>query len=177
MERTEKSAVVTDLKERLGRAQTVLLADYQGLTVAQVDGIRREFRQNGCEYRVAKNTLISRAVEGTDKETLKPLLKGTTVLALGFEDATAPAKVLVKFAKDFRALKIKGGIVDGQLLDVQGVNSLAALPGRDEIRGQLLALMLTPARNFLSLLSAAQQQFVLLLGARETSLKEKNDNG
>jgi len=175
MDRTEKSAVVEDLKERMGRAQAVLLADYQGLTVEEVDGIRREFRHQGCEYRVAKNTLISKAVAGTAMEPITPLLKGTTVLALGYEDATAPAKVLVKFAKDFKALKIKGGIVDGQLLDVQGVNSLATLPGRDEIRGQLLSLMLTPARNFLSLLSAAQQQFLLLMGARETSLKENNN--
>jgi large subunit ribosomal protein L10 len=175
MERSQKSAVVTDLKGRLARAQAVLLANYQGLTVEEVDGIRREFRRAGCEYRVVKNKLIEKAVAGTPMESIKPLLKGTTVLALGYEDASAPAKVLVKYAQSLPELVIKGGFADGRLLDEKGVKIVATLPGRDELRGQLLALLSTPARNFLSLLYAAQQQFVLLLAARETSLKENSN--
>jgi len=175
MDRTQKAAVVTDLKERLSRAQVVLVANYQGLTVEEVNGIRREFRRAGCEYRVVKNKLIEKAVAGTPLESIKPLLKGTTALALGFEEPSAPAKVLVKYAKDLPKLKIKGGFADGRLLNAEGVKVVATLPGRDEVRAQLLSLMITPARNFLSLLIAAQQQFVALLGARETSLKENNN--
>jgi len=175
MDRTEKSAVVTDLRDRLGRAQAVMLANFQGLTVAEVDGLRREFRRAGCEYRVVKNKLIAKAVAGTPLESIKPLLKGTTVMALGFEDASAPARVLVKSAKELPELKIKGGFADGRLLDVEGVRVVATLPSKDEARAQLLSLMLTPARNFLSLLSAAQQQFVLLLVARKTSVMENNN--
>ena len=175
MDRAQKAAVVDDLKQRLSKAQVVLVANYQGLTVEEVGGIRREFRRAGCEYKVVKNKLIEKAIAGTAMESIKPLLKGNTALALGFEEPSAPAKVLVKAAKDVPKLKIKGGFADGRLLDVAGVGVVATLPGRDEVRAQLLALMLTPARNFLSLLSAAQQQFVLLLSARETSLKENNN--
>jgi large subunit ribosomal protein L10 len=176
MERSAKAAVITDLKERLARAQVVLVANYQGLTVDEVDGIRREFRRAGCEYKVVKNKLIEKAVAGTAMESIKPLLKGNTALALGYEEPAAPAKVLVKAAKDVPKLKIKGGFADGRVLDAAGVGVVATLPGRDEVRARMLSLMLTPARNFLSLLGAAQQQFVALLSARETSVKEK-DNG
>lgn len=172
MERTEKEEAVGGLKADLAKATSLVLADFRGLTVKVDTNLRREFRANGCKYRVVKNTLLGRAVKGTPMEGIEKLLAGPTAIAYSFEDPAAPAKVAAKVAKSEEKFVIKGGYVDGKALDIKGVEALSALPGKDELRATFLATLLAVPQNFVRLLNAAPQNFVYLLSARGDSLKE-----
>ncbi|HEY3352019.1 MAG TPA: 50S ribosomal protein L10 [Polyangia bacterium] len=175
MDRQTKKATVADLKEKLLKVQSVVLADYRGLTVENVNALRRQFEKAACEYRVVKNTLLSLAVKGTAMEAIVKLLEGPTAIAYSFEDPGAPAKVATTFARQPGIpgkFVIKGGYVDGQILGEPGVQELATMPGKDELRAKLLATLTAAATDFVRLLSAAQQSFVLLLSARERALGE-----
>jgi large subunit ribosomal protein L10 len=172
MERTEKAEAVGALKLDLAKATSLVLADFRGLTVKVDTGVRREFRANGCQYQVVKNTLLALAVKGTPMEGIESLLAGPTAIAYSFEDPAAPAKVAAKIAKAEEKFVIKGGYVDGRALDVKGVQALSVLPGRDELRATFLATLLAVPQNFVRLLNAAPQNFVYLLAARESGLKE-----
>jgi large subunit ribosomal protein L10 len=168
---TEKNANIDALRTRLANAQSLVLADFRGLTVESDNKLRREFRAVGCEYQVVKNTLLGKAVKGTAMEVLQPLLAGPTAIAFSSEDPAAPAKVATKVARSESKFVIKGGFLDGRLLDGKGVEALSALPGKDEARATLLATLLAVPQNFLRLLAAAPQNFVHLLAAREDALK------
>jgi large subunit ribosomal protein L10 len=168
---TEKNANIESLKTRLASAQSLIVADFRGMTVESDNKLRREFRAIGCEYQVVKNTLLGKAVKGTPMEVLEPLLAGPTAIAFSVEDPSAPAKVATKVAKAESKFVIKGGYIDGKLLDAKGVESLSTLPGKDEARATFLATLLAVPQNFLRLLNAAPQNFVHLLAAREDALK------
>lgn len=171
MNSTEKNANIESLKTRLASAQSLIVADFRGMTVESDNKLRREFRAIGCEYQVVKNTLLGKAVKGTPMEVLEPLLAGPTAIAFSVEDPSAPAKVATKVAKAESKFVIKGGYIDGKLLDAKGVESLSTLPGKDEARATFLATLLAVPQNFLRLLNAAPQNFVHLLAAREDALK------
>ena len=175
MNATEKNANIDSLKTRLASAQSLILADFRGLTVESDNKLRREFRALGCEYQVVKNTLLGKAVKGTAMEVLDSLLAGPTAIAYSTEDPSAPAKVATKMAKTESKFVIKGGYIDGKLLDKMGVEALSTLPGKDEARATFLATLLAVPQNFLRLLSAAPQNFVHLLAAREDALKNGPD--
>jgi large subunit ribosomal protein L10 len=168
---TEKNASIDSLKTRIASAQSLILADFRGLTVESDNKVRREFRAVGCEYQVVKNTLLGKAVKGTPMEVLESLLAGPTAIAFSREDPAAPAKVATKVARAEGKFVIKGGYLDGKLLDRKGVEALSTLPGKDEARATFLATLLAVPQNFLRLLAAAPQNFVHLLAAREDSLK------
>jgi large subunit ribosomal protein L10 len=168
---TEKNASIDLLKTRLASAQSLILADFRGLPVESDNKLRREFRAVGCEYQVVKNTLLGKAVKGTPMEVLESLLEGPTAIAFSSEDPSAPAKVATKVARAEGKFVIKGGYIDGKLLDRKGVEELSTLPGKDEARATFLATLLAVPQNFLRLLAAAPQNFVHLLAAREDSLK------
>jgi large subunit ribosomal protein L10 len=168
---TEKNASIDLLKTRLASAQSLILADFRGLPVESDNKLRREFRAVGCEYQVVKNTLLGKAVKGTPMEMLESLLEGPTAIAFSSEDPSAPAKVATKVARAEGKFVIKGGYIDGKLLDRKGVEELSTLPGKDEARATFLATLLAVPQNFLRLLAAAPQNFVHLLAAREDSLK------
>jgi large subunit ribosomal protein L10 len=168
---TEKNANIESLKTRLANAQSLVVADFRGMTVDSDNKLRREFRAIGCEYQVVKNTLLGKAVKGTPMEVLEPLLAGPTAIAFSVEDPSAPAKVATKVAKAESKFVIKGGYIDGKLLDAKGVESLSTLPGKNEARATFLATLLAVPQNFLRLLNAAPQNFVHLLAAREDALK------
>jgi large subunit ribosomal protein L10 len=172
MERTEKNEAVDGLKSDLAKAASLVLADFRGLTVKVDTGLRREFRMNGCKYRVVKNTLLGLAVKGTPMEGIESLLAGPTAIAYSFEDPAAPAKIAAKIAKAEEKFVIKGGYVDGRALDLKGVQELSVLPGKDELRATFLATLLAVPQNFVRLLNAAPQNFVYLLAARESGMKE-----
>jgi large subunit ribosomal protein L10 len=172
MERTEKNEAVDGLKSDLAKAASLVLADFRGLTVKVDTGLRREFRLNGCKYRVVKNTLLGLAVKGTPMEGIESLLAGPTAIAYSFEDPAAPAKIAAKIAKAEEKFVIKGGYVDGRALDKKGVEELSTLPGKDELRATFLATLLAVPQNFVRLLNAAPQNFVYLLAARESGMKE-----
>ena len=120
MNATEKNANIDALKTRLANAQSLVLADFRGLTVESDNKLRREFRAVGCEYQVVKNTLLGKAVKGTAMEVLEPLLAGPTAIAFSSEDPAAPAKVATKVARAESKFVIKGGFLDGKLLDGKG---------------------------------------------------------
>lgn len=172
MNRVEKDAGIATLKDKLARAQSLVLADFRGLSVEADTKLRREFRTGGCEYRVVKNTLLSKAVKGTRMEILEKLLDGPTAIAYSFEDPAAPAKVAVRIAKEQEKFIVKGGYLDGSPLDQKGVDAMANLPTKDEARATFLATLLAVPQNFLRLLSAAPQSFLYALQARERSQGE-----
>jgi large subunit ribosomal protein L10 len=166
VERIEKDSNIATLKDKLGKAQSLVLVDFRGITVEADTKLRNEFRAIGCEYRVVKNTLLGKAVKGTPMEVLEPLLAGPTAIAYSHEDPAAPAKIATKIAKEQEKFVIKGGYLDGHTLDKKGVEQLSNLPGKDEIRATLLATFVAVPQNFLRLISAAPQNFLYLLQAR-----------
>jgi large subunit ribosomal protein L10 len=169
----EKNANIETLKTRLASAQSLIVADFRGLTVESDTKLRREFRAVGCEYQVVKNTLLGNAVKGTAMAVLDSLLAGPTAIAFSTEDPSAPAKVATRMAKAESKFVIKGGYIDGKLLDQKGVEALSTLPGKDEARATFLATLLAVPQNFLRLLGAGPQNFVHLLAAREDALKNE----
>jgi large subunit ribosomal protein L10 len=171
MNTAEKNANIESLKTRLINAQSLVLADFRGMTVDSDNKLRREFRAVGCEYQVVKNTLLGKAVKGTPMEVLEPLLAGPTAIAFSNEDPSAPAKVASKLAKSESKFIIKGGFADGRLLDAKGIEQLSLLPGKDEARAIFLATLLAAPQSFLRLLNAAPQNFMYLLSAQEEQLK------
>jgi large subunit ribosomal protein L10 len=167
-----KEENITALKADLAKATSLILADFRGISVKSDTGLRREFRASGCRYQVVKNKLLGIAVKGTAMEGIETLLAGPTAIAYSFEDPAAPAKVAAKIAKAEEKFVIKGGYVDGKALDIKGVQALSQLPGKDELRATFLATLLAVPQNFLRLTTAAQQNFALLLAARERALSE-----
>jgi large subunit ribosomal protein L10 len=168
-----KEENIAALKLELAKAASLIVADFRGITVKNDTNLRREFRANGCEYQVVKNTLLGIAIKGTPMSVIDSILAGPTAIAYSYEDPAAPAKVAAKIAKQEEKFIIKGGYVDGKALDKKGVEALSVLPGRDELRATFLATLLAVPQNFLRLTTAAQQNFALLLAARERALEEE----
>jgi len=173
MDRSYKESQVTELKDKLAKTAAIVLADYRGLDVPTVTGLRDEFRKVQCEYKVYKNTLVKLAIKGTKMEGLGKHLAGPTAIIFSWESPSAPAKVATKFAKDQEKFVLKGGYFEGQVLDVKGVESLATMPGKDELRAKLLATFMAPATDLVRTLSAGAQNFMYLLAAQERAAAGK----
>ncbi|HHY92587.1 MAG TPA: 50S ribosomal protein L10 [Firmicutes bacterium] len=165
MARPEKEATVAELKEKLSRAQSVILTNYRGLTVAEMTELRKKLREAGLEYKVAKNTLTSIAARDFVGEELDRLLPGPTGLAFSYTDPVAPAKILGEFAKAHKALEIKGGILQNKVIDADGVKALADLPPREVLIAQLLGVLQGPIRGLVTVLSGPQRNLVYALEA------------
>jgi large subunit ribosomal protein L10 len=170
LNREEKSELISRLSASLETAPSVVVAGFSGLTVEATDALRSEMREAEVSYEVVKNTLVKRAVAGTTKENLAPLFKGTTAIAFHQDDPALPAKILKEFVKKNKGLSIKGGWVDGTLLDENGVETLSKLPGRDELCSSLLRVFNGAATKFVRVLNAAPTDFVQVLRARGDSL-------
>lgn len=149
----EKGLVVSEIKEKLGQASGVVLADYRGLTVAQVTQLRTQMRQAGVEYRVMKNTLVRRAAAELGVEGLDPYLKGPTAIAFG-ADPVAPAKVLTEFAKanKLKKFQIKAGVLEGKVIGPEGVKALADLPSREVLLTMVVRGMQAPLVGMVNVL-------------------------
>lgn len=169
MDRNQKLALAAEVKDKFGKMTSAVLLDYQGLTVEAVTKLRNEFRKQGVEYRVVKNTVIKQAISGEPwAEVFGKSLTGMTGVAWSYEDPSAAAKIIKAFRKDNEKLKIKGGLVDGQIVAADRVESdLATMPGKDELRAQLLATFQAPLVQFVQLLAAPAQNFAYLLKAKE----------
>lgn len=169
MDRRQKETEVGTLKDKFDRMVSAVLVDFKGLDVEAVTKLRDEFRSAGIEYRVAKNTLIRNAISGQPYAgALGSSLRGMTGIAWSYEDPAAAARVVKAFRKDHDKLKVKAGLVEGQVLSGQQVESdLATMPGKDELRARLLATMQAPAQQFVQQLNAAAQNFVYLLSAKK----------
>ena len=167
MDRNAKESQVNELKEKLAKTTSLVLADYRGITVPAVTGLRDEFRKVQCEYKVYKNTLVKLAIKGTPMEPMGAMLEGPTAIIFSYESPAANAKVATKFAKDSEKFVVKGGYFEGQVLDQKGVESLSTMPGKDELRAKLLATFQAPATDFVRQLAAGAQNFVYLWAAKE----------
>ena len=143
-----KAPIVDEISSIIDGAASVVLADHRGLTVAQDTELRRQLRQAGVTYKVYKNTMMVRAFKGTEFEGLTEYLEGPTAIAVSKDDATAPARVLVKFAKTAPALELKAGVVEGSVYDANGLTPIANVPSRDELLSKLLGSMQSPITNF-----------------------------
>ena len=153
MERAAKAAQVTELKEVFKTTNTVVVAHYAGLTVAQMQVLRKQARQAGTTVKVAKNRLAKIALEGSDVASIGPLLKGPTLIAYS-NDPVGASKVAVDFAKAHEKFVILGGAMGKTALDLNGVKALAALPSLDELRAKLVGLLKAPATKIAQLANA-----------------------
>jgi len=148
-----KQPVVQEISEAINGAASVVVVDYRGLTVAQDTELRKQLRAAGISYKVYKNTLVSRAVEGTEFESLRAVLEGPSAFAISTDDATAPARVIAEFAKKAPKLEIKAGVVEGTYFDADGMKEISAIPSRDVLLGRLFGSMQSPITNLARVLN------------------------
>jgi large subunit ribosomal protein L10 len=165
MARPEKEAAVAEIQGKISRSQSVILADYRGLNVQEATELRKQLREVGVEFKVAKNTLTKLAAKYAEIDGLDDLLQGPIALAFGYDDPVAPAKVLAKFAKDHKNLELKGGLLEGKVIDLNMVNSLAELPSKEALLTQIAGLLQAPIRNLVNVLSAPLRNTVYVLEA------------
>lgn len=152
-----KKAVVDEITGKFNEAASTVVVEYRGLSVAEVTQLRRDLREEGVEFKVYKNSMVTRAAEVANVEGLKENLTGPNAIAFG-EDAVAPSRVLVNFAKDHKALVIKAGVVDGEVVGVDTITKLSKLPNRDGMISMILGCFQAPVRKFAYALSAVRDQ-------------------
>jgi large subunit ribosomal protein L10 len=172
LNRNDKASKVADLKETFKKAQFAVVADYRGLKVTELEKLRKEMRNNNAQVQIAKNTLLRLAVKGTDFENLADHFTGTTAVAFSFDEPVGSAKALSDFAKEFEALSIRGGILDGEIVSPEDIVALAKLPGKDQLRAQLLGVLTAVPTSFVRVLSAVPSSFVYALQA----IKDQKEN-
>ena len=160
----QKKQVVEDVSAVVGNAQATVIAEYRGMTVEQMKVLRREAYDNNVYVKVVKNTLLKRAVQETEHSCLDDLLVGPLAFAAS-EDPVAVAKVLNKYAKEYDALEIKAGSMNGQLLSEGEIKALAQLPSRDELLAKLMGTMQAPAAKFVQTLNEIPTKFARGLAA------------
>ncbi len=144
----EKQPIVQEIIENVKDAQSVVLVDYRGLTVEEDTRLRKELREAGIIYKVYKNTMMTFAFKGTEFEALTDSLKGPSAVAISKDDATAPARILAKFAKTAPKLELKAGVVEGNFYDEAGIAEVAKVPSREELLSKLLGSIQSPIANF-----------------------------
>ena len=143
-----KQPIVDEIAGYLADAQAMVLVDYRGLTVEEDTQLRKALREAGVDYKVYKNTLIKRAVNGTVFEAVTDLCEGPTAIATSASDATAPARVLYEATKKMPNLELKGGVVDGTFYDEKMIQVIATIPSREVLLGKLLGSIQSPITNF-----------------------------
>ena len=143
----KKAEVVKQTADLINAAQSAIVVDYRGLTVAEVTDLRKQLRDAGVKMSVIKNKILDRAVEGTDYEDLKSTFVGPTAVAFSDEDPIAPAKILKKFADDHDALEIKGGFIEKSVKTLDEINEYANMPGREELLSMLASALQDPMRK------------------------------
>ncbi|GHU63399.1 hypothetical protein AGMMS49983_06770 [Clostridia bacterium] len=140
----QKQATIDEISDRLGRASSVVVIDYIGISVEQANAMRGKLRDAGVDYKVYKNTLVKRAIEGTDNAGLAEKLDGPSAFAFGYDDATAPARVLDGVIKEFKKMEFKAGIIEGVLYDAEGIKQIAQIPSREVLIGRFLGSIQSP---------------------------------
>lgn len=143
-----KAPIVQEISDSIKDAQSVVIVDYRGLTVAEDTQLRKQLREAGVTYKVYKNTFMNFAFKGTEFESLSDVLEGPNAIAISMTDATAPARILADFAKKAPALEIKAGVVEGNFYDTEGMKSISAIPSREVLLSRLLGSMQSPIANF-----------------------------
>ena len=153
-----KKPIVEEISANIKYAQSVVIVDHRGLTVAEDTELRKQLREAGITYKVYKNTMMNFAFKGTDCEGLAPYLEGPSAIAISKDDATAPARILCKFAKNAKALEIKGGVVEGTVYDSKGIEAISNVPSREELLGKLLGSIQSPITNLARVLNQIAEQ-------------------
>ena len=148
-----KKPIVEEISQNIADAESVVLVNYSGLTVAQDTQLRKELREAGIIYKVYKNTMMNFAFQGTPCEAMCKDLDGTNALAISKTDATAPARIIAKFAKTAPKLELVAGVVEGGYYDQNGIKALAEVPSREELLGKLLGSIQSPIANFARVIS------------------------
>src|SRR5207253_5321840 len=168
MQKEDNARVVSDLTEKLRSAETLIVADYRGLTMPQIDALRGRLLEHGAMFTVVKNTLTRRAAADAGAEALLALLEGPSAIAFieADGDMVAVAKALADSARDTKVLAIRGGVLAGRVIGAEDVDELAKLPPIDVLRGQVLAAVITPLNAILALVNAPVQNLYGLLDAR-----------
>jgi large subunit ribosomal protein L10 len=146
--REEKVTVVNEIAEKLQNAKSTIIADYRGLTVAEVTELRKNLRDAGIEFKVLKNTMTRRAADQVNLSDVNEYLTGPNAIAFSYDDVVAPAKILNDFAKTHKALELKGGIIEGRVISTSEVQALAELPSREGLLSMLANVLQAPIRNF-----------------------------
>lgn len=166
--RPEKVEAVEAIKGHFAKGTAAVFLDFSGMTVAEVSALRSQFRKSGVTYKVLKNSLVRRALgDAPYVQSLSKALKGMTGVAFSGEEPGAAARVVRDFARENEKLKVKAGLIDGQVLDATSVETqLASLPSKDEARAMLLATMMAPAQQFVMLLNTPAGNFVRVLEAK-----------
>jgi large subunit ribosomal protein L10 len=177
MHKEDKERLVSELTERLKSSQTLIVADYRGLTNAEIDALRGQLLEQGARFSVVKNTLTRRAAEAAGVDTLLAMLEGPTAIAFleSGGDPAAVAKALADTAKTTRVLAIKGGLLDGRPVSAEEVEALAKLPPADVVRAQLLGAITAPLTTIVALFNAPLQDLVGLIDARIEQLQAEGD--
>src|SRR5947207_13069683 len=168
VKKADKERVVTELAERLRASETLLVADYRGLTMPQIDSLRTRLLESGARFTVVKNTLTRRAAEAAGADALLALLEGPSAIAFleAEGDMVAAAKALADAARETRVLAIRGGVLEGRPMTAAEVESLATLPPLDVLRGQVLGAIVAPLTALLGLVTAPLQNLHGLIDAR-----------
>ncbi len=173
--RTQKEEQVVELNEKFSRAKSVYVADYRGLDVAAANDLRRRIRKEGAgdfEYRVAKNAVLRRAVADLDVAGLANHFEGPSAVAISFSDPVGLAKILSDFAKDHEVFELKGGVVDGEVIDTAQIAALAELPSMDALRGMMIGLLQASATKLVRLIAEPGAQLARLVEARRAQQEE-----
>ena len=165
MNREEKVAEVADLNDKFAKAKIAIVADYKGLTVPVLQELRHNLRRNDAEFRVAKNTLLIRAVEDTAFKGLQEHFVGTTAVTVSYGDPVTPAKIISDFCKDHPELKIRTGLLDGKLLSTDDITALSKLPSKEVLLSQMLSVMNAVPTGLVQVLSGVPRTFLYALQA------------
>lgn len=160
-----KTQYVDEVKEKINKAQSMVLVDYRGLNVEQLTELRSQYRKAGVDYKVYKNSMMRFAFKDSGLEDFNEFLKGPSAIAFGYDDPVSAAKITSEFAKTNDKLKIKAGIVDGKVIDVAGVNSLASLPSREVLVAQVLGGLNAPIQGFANVLQGTIRGLAVALNA------------
>ena len=163
MARPEKEAVVEELVEKFSEAKSLVITDYLGLDVAEMTDLRAKLREAGVDYKVVKNTLAGIAADKADMDQVDEYFVGPTAIAFGIEDVVSPAKVLVDFAEEHENLEIKAGTLEGSIISVEKVESLAEIPPREQLLSQVLSGMQAPLRGLVGVLNGNLRGLVQVL--------------
>jgi large subunit ribosomal protein L10 len=173
LNRTEKEQVIGELHEKMARAKAAIVGEPKGIDVATITDFRKKLRDQKVEYRVVKNTLAALAAKGTMLEPLAEKFVGPTAILLSYDDVVVPAKLVVDFTKDRATFAIRTAVIEGKVIDAKGVLALAKLPGLQELRGTIAAMIAQPATRLARVLGTPGQQLARVLGARREQLEEK----
>ena len=149
----EKQAIIDEIKDKFERAESAVVIDYMGITVAQADAMRKKLREANVDYTVYKNTLVKRAIDGTDYAPMAEVLEGPSALAFSYDDATAPARVLNDAIKEFKKMEFKGVFVEGEYYDKEAIAQIASIPSREVLISKFMGSIQSPISSFARVVS------------------------